>query len=540
MTLPTPNHSIVARWWRVLRARWRVGLGIYLVVVVLAALLVLRARPIWRAEASLRMGASAPMSAIPAGGAGASGLFAMFQQMSGDPFANELELLSSRTVVEGVVADNALNVALVAPRGWTRDSLMLQIKAGRQTQRATYDITWTDAGVHVQRTTPTDSVMGIVQPAQPIQFDDVTVAFRAYRSSMPRTIQLHTVAFGEALRRAQSRLVAQRKRREANLVRLSYDDPDPGLALNVLTAAGQRYGELRARLQRRESGQTVDSLDVVANRTLAQLQSEEKALEDFQRASRMVSPEVQGEAFVKHQSDVLAALGNARNELARADEIMRHLDAQQDASLAWSGLVADPVFVRDLTLGALLTNMLNLQQERLALSGRRTGEDPQMQNLDKQIAYLDNSLRNSIRDYRNAVASQYRLLTAQAAVLDSSLLRIPGGVMELARRQRSVKLLSDVYLFTNQRARQEDLRDALSFADIQVVDPPAVRYKPIWPRKKFGLAVGVLLGLVFGTLGMALREAVGDRRRDDDDGASQAPRDRVLAGITESENGSWR
>jgi len=444
---------------------------------------------------------------LGAGGASPAGLFSLFQQMTGDPFANELELLSSRTVVEGVVDDAALGVALDAPRGWHRDSLFARLDAGRGTGKAVFDATWLpDGRVRVRRVAPTDSLVGDFAPGRPASFGGVTATFRPRRAGAPESVQLRTVPFGDAVRRTVGRLKAERKRREANLVRLSYDDPDPGLALEVVRSAARRYSALRSELQRRESGETTDSLRAVAAETLRELRGEEDAMERFQRDARLVAPQAQSEAFVERQAQVAAALERARTELVRTDDVLGRLGRVADPAAAWAGLIAHPTFLENRTLGELLGSLVKLEQERLELAGRRTGEDRQAQALDRQIAYLEASLRSLVRQYRDGVADEVRLLEAQRGELDATLARAPGDAIELGRRQRTLRQLSEVYLFTDQRLRQESLRGAVSFATVQVVDPPGVLFKPVWPRRTLGLGVGLLLAAAFGALGMALVE----------------------------------
>ncbi|MBV9775152.1 MAG: hypothetical protein JO040_14460 [Gemmatimonadetes bacterium] len=503
-----PSPGIVAGWLAMARRRWPVGAGICVTVVALAAALMLLTRPVWRAEAALRLGAPPPVGGVSlAGGGSPAGLFSLFQQMTGDPFANELELLSSRTVVEGVVDDNALAVAVVAPRGAYRDSLFARLGAGRNTAKATFVATWLpDGRVRVLRTAPSDSLVGEVLPGRAASFGGMVVAFLPRRESMPRAVQLRTVAFGEAVRRTGTRLKAERKRREANLVRISYDDPDPELALGVVRSAARRYASLRTELQRRESGQTTDSLRVVADRTRDELRREEEGMERFQRDARLVAPQAQGEAFVERETQVVTALEKARTERVRVDDVIRRLDATRDPGAAWAGLIAHPTFLENKTLGDLLGSLVKLEEERLELAGRRTAEDRQVQALDRQIAYLDASLRSLVHQYRDGVADEVRLLERQQGELDAVLARAPGDQIELGRRQRTLRQLSEVYLFTDQRLRQESLRDAVSFATVQVVDPPEVLFRPVWPRKTLGLGVGVLLALAFGALGMALVE----------------------------------
>ena len=86
----------------------------------------------------------------------------------------------------------------------------------------------------------------------------------------------------------------------------------------------------------------------------------------------------------------------------------------------------------------------------------------------------------------------------------AELAAVPDRALELARLQREVRLLSEVFVVTQQRLRQEELREALTFSNIRVIDPAQLQYRPIWPRKKLGLAVGMMLGLGFGLLAMVV------------------------------------
>ncbi len=92
------------------------------------------------------------------------------------------------------------------------------------------------------------------------------------------------------------------------------------------------------------------------------------------------------------------------------------------------------------------------------------------------------------------------------ATMDAELARMPAQVIELGGRQRDVRVLTEVVVLTEQRLRQEELRQALTFANIQVIDPPKLLFRPIWPRKRLGLAVGFMIAGVFGALALVVSE----------------------------------
>jgi hypothetical protein len=123
-----------------------------------------------------------------------------------------------------------------------------------------------------------------------------------------------------------------------------------------------------------------------------------------------------------------------------------------------------------------------------------------------QIASLDAALRAVARNYRSGLEERVRVAQAKVAELEGMLAAAPTQMMELLRRQRDMRVLTEVVVLTEQRLRQEELRQALTFSNAQVIDPAALQYRPVWPRPKLMLAAGLLLALAFGLLAMVVVE----------------------------------
>jgi len=94
-------------WLRLISRRWRAGTSVFWIVLLLGVALLFLTRPVYRSDATLRLGSPPPSSGVnPAGGV------MSFLQLGGDPFANDLELLGSRSLAEAVVEE-------VASADWT-------------------------------------------------------------------------------------------------------------------------------------------------------------------------------------------------------------------------------------------------------------------------------------------------------------------------------------------------------------------------------------------------------------------------------------
>jgi len=503
-----PDESgLIGSWTRLARRRWLTGALTGIPVFAVAVAIVFLTKPIYRSESLLRL-AEPP----PAGGVSPmSGALSLLRP-GGDPFANDMEVMASRSLAESVVERNTLNARLIAPAGWYRDSLVSELRASRATKKAAYSIAWQSGRVRVTSLS-NDSLVADVAPGEPAVFGGVTAVFRPWRPGMPEQVRLKTDPFARAVQRARSAVRTERPRREANVLSVAYNDVDPAIADNVVSTAVTEFIRFRTQLQQRESGQTVDSLRAVSRTTADELRRAEELLAAFQESSRLVAPDVQGEALVERQSEVITRLERARAELMGVDEMLRRLEEASAGDKPWTALLSYPTFFDNQTLGELLTSLLELYSQRAQLQARLAPSNREVVAVTRQIEYFETSLRTLAHEYRAGLEESISVLEPQAAAFDSILTSMPAAVVELGRRQRDVRLLAEVLVLTEQRLRQEELRDALTYSNVQVIDPPALRDRPVWPRKKIGPAVGLVIAFVFAMIGMVVRDRTDVRVR---------------------------
>jgi len=488
--------GILDGWKRLVRRRWRVGVVLFALISTLGAGIVFGTRSVYRADAKLRLAEPPPMAGVSPSG-GIVGLL----RMGGDPFANDMELLGSRTLAENVVDDVVLHVRVHGPRAWNRDDLFERISASRATKRATYRVEWRDDGVIV--TAPTGAeVRG--HAGRELAFGPVRAVARPWRAGMPREVKLVVVPHGEAARSLSSGLRIERARRDANVVRLRYQDSDPVITAAVVRAAVARFIALRTEIMRRETGETVDSLRGVAQRTRAELARAEHDVETQQSSSGLIAPEAQAKVGIEQVAAVADRLERARVELRALSAALDRSTASDNVASSWATLLAYPRFLASGTVSDLITNLTELEQRRRELARRRTPENLELRAVLDQIEHLDRSLRTVAVDFRATLLAEIADLEAESRLMRTQLATVPSMTIELGRRQRDLRVLSEMLVVTEQRLRQEEMRQAMTFANVQVIDPPALRERPVWPRRKLGPAVAILLAAGTALFGMLL------------------------------------
>jgi uncharacterized protein involved in exopolysaccharide biosynthesis len=470
--------------------------------MVAAAAAVFVPRPTYRADARLRLGDPPPTAGVsPTGG------LLSFLRTGGDPFANDLEVLGSRTLASGVVMGQALSVRVLAPRGWYRDSLMVSLTLQDTTAKALYEARWTSPDrVQVRQLSPMDREEGDFRAGEAALFGGMRVVFARQKTGAPPQVRLKTIPFGDAVRSATSNIAVTRTRRDANVLEISYTHNDPGVALGVVRDAVEDFLRLRTNLFQRESGETVDSLRAVSRGTLEELRAAEDSMESYQRATGLVALEPQSSALVERYEAARTALEQARAEREALDAQMSRVADVSDPVEAWSVLVAHPRFLENANVGDFLRRLTELQEQRNVSATRLQPSSLELSTLDAQIGQLDQALRALVEEYRTSLSQGIGELSDRVTEMEALIETLPAKLVELGRRQRDVHLLSELVVLTEQRLRQEELRQALAFSNVQVIDQPGLRFRPVWPRKKLGLAVGLVLAVAAGTLGMATVE----------------------------------
>jgi uncharacterized protein involved in exopolysaccharide biosynthesis len=494
--------GLVTAWLGIVARRWTWGFATFALVMGAAVGLLFVTRPVYRAEAKLRLSDPPAMAGVSTGGLTAS----LFRQ-GGDPIANDMQLMKSRTLREQVIAENALHVSVIAPAGWHRDSLFVSLAASRDTRKATYQAAYqADGRIAVSQIAPVETPVGTFAPGEPASFEGVTAVFAQRRPAAPESFEIVTTPFGDAVVALAGKLEASRAARDANVLDLKVEDRDPKLAAAALESMLRTFVASRTTLFQRESGETVDSLRSVAAGNAAELAQAESRLEAMERESGVIAPDAQNDALVERYSDVVGAHETAVAERDAVTAALARVQSAGSAGEAWTSLVALPRFLENQAVGEILSQLTLLEQRRISLSATRTADNSEYATVTQQIGTLDASLRQLAASYLTGLNEQVRVLQARVDAMNDQLAGVPAKVVELGRRQREVRLLSEMVVLTEQRLRQEELRQALTFANVQVIDPPALRTKPVWPKKFWIFGGGLLLALGCGLLAMVVVE----------------------------------
>jgi uncharacterized protein involved in exopolysaccharide biosynthesis len=239
----------------------------------------------------------------------------------------------------------------------------------------------------------------------------------------------------------------------------------------------------------------------------AKLDELERREAEFKGREGVVVPEGEAEILYKKLAGYDQALTEVRTKRIGKESKLR---------VYRDGLSGDgPVIIpstetsdspsREEYLSRLKSELLVQELERNRLRQRYTASHPQVIAAEKQVALLQDKLRQELREIIAEEEANVRALRAEEASLEAriaevqaQLKRFAGNAYELSRISRGIKETQELYsVLLKQR---EEARLALSRQDqllqVKVVSAAVPPRSPVRPNRPLYLAVGMLLGAV--------------------------------------------
>jgi capsular exopolysaccharide synthesis family protein len=422
----------------------------------------------------------------------------------------EINLLSSRSVVEPVVADLALHVTALedgVPR--RPGDVFPDFAAARDAPAGEYRLARRADGTDEVRDASADSVLAVVSTDSVTHF--AGLGLRAPAGTDSTSLRIQVVAFPQAVEATQHRLAAALVNREADLIELNCAGPTPAAAQQLCDGISRSYMRLRTDLQRADASATAAFLRGQVGRLGEQLTAVEDSITAYSRHHQVValderaSQETQQDIEVQAQRDQLLAEHDALANLIQG------IDSEPGSSKRFRDLAGFPALLKNEAVTGLLASLNDLENRRVDLALRRTEQNADLVAVDTRIADIERQLHAIASSYEQGLALQIRSLGATQSELTRRLAVIPGEQVQSARLQRERSGIEDVYQMLRTRLQEAEVAEAVKLPSVRIVDAASLPFRPSWPKPSLNLALGLFMGLGFGLV-LAVFKDVRDSR----------------------------
>ena len=490
-------------WGILTRNKW-VILACVVLATAGAVTYALKATRIYQSKTTIRIETREPN--IP-------GIFRAGANGSGE-IATEIEVLRSRALVEDAIRMLGLQMIVAEPRSLVRSKVVSKATIPSSVRPGRYTVEHLDNGVFRFRRSYDGSVAGQGRIGVPVQVDGMTLTLAPGAAKFSGFV-LQVQNFEEAVARVAANVDVSQPSREAQILVVGYQSPDPDLVWQVPNAITARFMVRRQEGQKTEATSTVAFLHQQIDTISAQLTRAEDALRRFREKEQVVDPGVEATTqvtrYVGLQAD-RSTVEAERDALARllAEVKDSAAKAKPGAPSPYRRLVAFPTLLRNQSAADLLRSLSALEDQRADLLARRTPNDPDVKALSERIGELEEQLRTTVTTYLQGLTNQTASLDTTLSHYGQQLARVPYRQLEFERLERQPKILNEMYGLLQTRLKEAEIAQAVQDASVRVVDPAIAPLVPIKPRRAMVVIAGFMLGILLG-VGLAFLRELFDR-----------------------------
>lgn len=491
-TLDVGEDSIHLRDYLFLayKRRWLILICL-LLVFLSTCYITFRAAPVYEAKSTIRI--EPPRSGNPI--LSKTTNWTYYKLMG--QLETEIEVLKSRSLAERVVTRLGLPLE-PGNSGFSKQELFESIKVSREAIPGKYTIIFDENGdfkIYLGNNYLTTGRIG-----SPVELIGFSFAFRPTLQTVPRKLEFKILDFDSAVKSFMKNSEAKPVK-DTNIIKISVKGHDPaGVQKMVNTwaeeflAQGLSYNKLEARSVRKF---LEEQLSVVSD----QLKSSEESLQDFKESSQVVVLNVEAESSIaelaKFEAERAASVterDGIRRFLSKIEEKRR----QGAKELDFWQVTAFPSLINNETIWRLKDQLVSLSVRKRELDQVFEDTHPDLMVVNSQIALIEQDLKREASSYIKALESKIEALDETIARFQEELERLPEKEIQLARLERNAKVNEEIYTLLLTRLKEAQISEAMEIGDIRIVDPAIMPKYPVKPNKKLNLALGFVVGLMFG------------------------------------------
>ena len=288
----------------------------------------------------------------------------------------------------------------------------------------------------------------------------------------------------------------------SSVVTISIKDEVPKRAENILNEVILNYDKASLREKNTLALNTLKFLDDRLGFVSVDLDSIEKALQQYRTQKGAIDLSSQGKMILQNVSETDQKLSAVSMQLAMLSQVEKYVSSKNTEG----GIVPSTVGVNDPLLNSLIDKLYEseLQYDKLKTT---TGEgNPQLIAIADRIQKIKPSILENIRSQKASLESNKSNLYSTNSAFSSVLQSLPKQERDLVDISRQQNIKASIYSFLLQKREETALANSSIISDTRVVDNAQASFSPISLDNKKVYLIAVAIALFVGIAIINVRE----------------------------------
>jgi capsular exopolysaccharide synthesis family protein len=302
---------------------------------------------------------------------------------------------------------------------------------------------------------------------------------------------------------------------KTSLFEISEKASSPWSAQLIVNTLAEKFRETRIEQQKQTIKYSFDFIDKNLQDFQNKLKEAEDNLTSYKSSNQITDLEGTSQDLIRFLSNIEADkmktdldLTEFQNKNDKMSDEMKSKGYFDQTFLTPQG--TDPA---NSPFSQLLKQLNDLELRRLDLLQKRTENHPEVVNIDEQIRKVKENLsaynQNTLTSYNiliNSLDKKKEKLNDMARKYQGKLQVLPSQENKLAGLVMQRDVYSKMYTLMLDKREEMRLAELSKLQDIIIVDSAHEPTEASFPKKTFNLAASLLLGIIFGFLGIIAAE----------------------------------
>ena len=299
--------------------------------------------------------------------------------------------------------------------------------------------------------------------------------------------------------------VSVRPIRDTRLVDVNAEHSDAHAAAEIANAVVTTFVRNEAEMRRAGDAERLTALRAQIEDLRQVIQTSEKALYGSHNATLALAGE-RSKQLTQAATELSSSSIKTRADLRVIEsQLTRIRSFRQEASPNW----ANPP-VQTEALDRLYSELQKAETEVLSLRRQYREQSPEVAAAEANAQGLHEAMRRELQKAYSDLQGQRDVLAARVDGIDQATVRNEHDLKTLSDSSYKYSTLEselntqrDLYTMLLKKVQEQDIAQTIQPATVEVVQLATVPLERVRPRKILNVAIGVVLGLVFG-VGLAL------------------------------------
>lgn len=359
--------------------------------------------------------------------------------------------------------------------------------------------------------TLTDSVFSILQTPvyQVITYNDFSINISWKDAPLNSELK---VSFGDFNKTVIGVAASTKVGREGktDIFNITYSASSATSAAMIANTIVDKYREARLNQKKELIRYSFDFVDKQLKEVQGDLQKSEDQLSSFKASGQIMTIDASSQELVQFLSNLEAEknatdmqLSDYRNRVSELEKELKKSGYFDQTGLGPQGNYSDG----NSPFSQLMTQLSNLELQRLELLQKRTENHPDVLALDEQISLTKSKLagfnQNTITAYKimiNTLEKKLLKITALMSKYEVQMRSLPAQENKLAQLMRQRGTYERIFQILLDQREAMRVAELSSTQDISVVDEAKIPINPSWPKKPLIVLVSLILGSFLGIL----------------------------------------